>query len=87
MTFDSFQLHPLLIDNTRELGYQEATPIQAESIPSILKGRDVLGLAQTGTGKTAAFALPPAARTMPAANSSIHLENFCPRAMTDLTVW
>ena len=42
----------------RAAGYENPRPIQAESIPAILEGRDVLGLAQTGTGKTAAFALP-----------------------------
>ena len=42
----------------RALGYTVATPIQAAAIPSLLAGRDVLGIAETGTGKTAAFALP-----------------------------
>ena len=41
-----------------ELGYEEPTPIQTAAIPSLLNGRDVLGQAATGTGKTAAFALP-----------------------------
>ncbi|ASP40523.1 ATP-dependent RNA helicase [Bacterioplanes sanyensis] len=45
------------------LGYEEPSPIQADSIPSLLEGRDVLGMAQTGTGKTAAFTLPLLART------------------------
>jgi ATP-dependent RNA helicase RhlE len=47
-----------LLDAVRELGYKEPTPIQTEAIPLILKGRDVIGSAQTGTGKTAAFGLP-----------------------------
>lgn len=46
-----------------ELGYEEPSPIQTEAIPSLLAGRDVLGMAQTGTGKTAAFSLPLIART------------------------
>ncbi len=41
-----------------EIGYEEASPIQAEAIPALLAGRDVIGQAQTGTGKTAAFSIP-----------------------------
>ena len=58
MSFDSFQLHSRLNANVQTLGYREPTPIQSQAIPVIMQGRDVLGLAQTGTGKTAAFALP-----------------------------
>ncbi|MBT3381055.1 MAG: DEAD/DEAH box helicase [Lentisphaerae bacterium] len=58
MSFDSFQLHSRLNANIRALGYREPTPIQTQAIPVVMEGRDVLGLAQTGTGKTAAFALP-----------------------------
>ena len=46
-----------------DVGYETPTPIQAQSIPVLLTGRDLLGQAQTGTGKTAAFALPLLART------------------------
>ncbi|MCG8591728.1 MAG: DEAD/DEAH box helicase [Proteobacteria bacterium] len=56
--FDRFRLHPSLIRRLREADFREPRPIQAETIPAGLEGRDVLGLAQTGTGKTAAFALP-----------------------------
>jgi ATP-dependent RNA helicase RhlE len=58
VTFESFNLNARLIDGVRGLGYQEPTPIQQQAIPPIMAGRDVMGLAQTGTGKTAAFALP-----------------------------
>ncbi|MBX7223554.1 MAG: DEAD/DEAH box helicase [Blastocatellia bacterium] len=58
MTFDSFQLHPHVLAGVKSLGYLTPTPIQHQSIPAILAGSDVLGLAQTGTGKTAAFVLP-----------------------------
>ena len=58
MSFDSFQLHSCLNANVKALGYREPTPIQSRAIPEIMQGRDVLGLAQTGTGKTAAFVLP-----------------------------
>ncbi len=56
--FDAFNLHPQLVQAVTELGYTEPTPIQSEIIPILLEGRDVVGQAQTGTGKTAAFALP-----------------------------
>ncbi len=58
MHFDSFNLHPILTANVKELGFETPTPIQVESIPLVMNGRDVMGLAQTGTGKTAAFMLP-----------------------------
>ncbi len=58
MGFTHFKFHQAVAAGIREAGYSHPTPIQKESIPSILAGRDVLGLAQTGTGKTAAFALP-----------------------------
>jgi len=58
MTFDQLGLKPELLKATANQGYTSPTPIQAQAIPAILDGRDVLGGAQTGTGKTAAFALP-----------------------------
>jgi ATP-dependent RNA helicase RhlE len=58
VNFDSFSFHPLINAGILAAGYTTPTLIQLRTIPSILEGRDVLGLAQTGTGKTAAFALP-----------------------------
>jgi ATP-dependent RNA helicase RhlE len=58
MTFADLALAPALLTALSEEGYVSPTPIQAQSIPLLLEGRDVLGMAQTGTGKTAAFALP-----------------------------
>jgi len=58
MTFEKFGFNGHLMSNIKELGYTEPTPIQKQSIPYILEGNDIMGLAQTGTGKTAAFALP-----------------------------
>jgi ATP-dependent RNA helicase RhlE len=58
MSFASLGLSPALVRAVREQGYHAPTPIQAAAIPAILRGVDVLGLAQTGSGKTAAFALP-----------------------------
>ena len=57
-TFASLDLDPRLLTALTALGYEEPTPIQQQSIPPLLKGRDVLAQAATGTGKTAAFALP-----------------------------
>ncbi|MDD2482789.1 MAG: DEAD/DEAH box helicase [Candidatus Shapirobacteria bacterium] len=56
--FQDFDFSPILMDNIKAKGYLKPTPIQDEIIPHILDGRDVLGVANTGTGKTAAFALP-----------------------------
>ena len=58
MTFDEFSLHATIAANVRDLGYTTPSPIQARAIPPALQGNDLIGLAQTGTGKTAAFALP-----------------------------
>jgi ATP-dependent RNA helicase RhlE len=58
MKFDKFKFHPSIAAGIRALGYATPTPIQDQAIPSVLEGRDVMGLAQTGTGKTAAFVLP-----------------------------
>ncbi|MBV1910939.1 MAG: ATP-dependent RNA helicase RhlB [Kangiellaceae bacterium] len=55
--FDSMGLHPKLLQSLNELGYEYATPIQAEAIPLLMSGKDVAGQAQTGTGKTNAFLL------------------------------
>ena len=58
MSFKEFQFHPTIAAGITACGYTVPTPIQKEAIPPILSGRDILGLAQTGTGKTAAFVLP-----------------------------
>ena len=58
MSFEDFSLHPKVLAGGSSVGFTKPTPIQQQAIPFALKGRDVLGLAQTGTGKTAAFALP-----------------------------
>jgi ATP-dependent RNA helicase RhlE len=65
VSFATFHLHPHLMAGVQALGYRTPTPIQAHAIPAVLQGRDVLGLAQTGTGKTAAFALPILQRLLP----------------------
>ncbi|MDQ6886916.1 MAG: DEAD/DEAH box helicase [Gemmatimonadota bacterium] len=58
VAFDELKLAPELLRAVTDAGYERPTPIQARAIPLALKGRDVIGLAQTGTGKTAAFTLP-----------------------------
>ncbi len=58
MKFESLSLCPSLLKGLQVAGYEEATAIQQKAIPQLLKGRDLVGCAQTGTGKTAAFALP-----------------------------
>ncbi|MDA7803523.1 DEAD/DEAH box helicase [Crocinitomix sp.] len=58
MTFKDLELVPELLQAIEEKGYTQPTPIQAQAIPTLLRGEDLLGCAQTGTGKTAAFAIP-----------------------------
>lgn len=58
MHFNQFNFHPFIAAGVTAAGYETPTPIQLQAIPSVLAGKDVMGLAQTGTGKTAAFALP-----------------------------
>jgi ATP-dependent RNA helicase RhlE len=58
VNFEQFSLDPRIGAGVRAMGYTTPTPIQQQAIPVVLQGRDVLGLAQTGTGKTAAFVLP-----------------------------
>src|ERR1700739_1174264 len=57
-TFADLQIHPAVLRATADVGYESPTAIQAATIPALMAGTDVVGLAQTGTGKTAAFAIP-----------------------------
>ncbi|MFL5680121.1 MAG: DEAD/DEAH box helicase [Chloroflexota bacterium] len=70
MTFDTLGLSADLLRTVAEEGYEQPTPVQAEAIPLVLAGRDVLAAAQTGTGKTAAFVLPILDRLRAQANTS-----------------
>lgn len=71
MSFISFNLHPRISAGVKALGYDIPTPIQRQAIPPVLKGHDVMGLAQTGTGKTAAFVLPILERLMKGPRKSV----------------
>lgn len=71
VNFTDFQLNPRILLGVAALGYKNATPIQTQAIPLILKGLDVIGLAQTGTGKTAAFVLPVLNRLMDGAKGRL----------------
>jgi ATP-dependent RNA helicase RhlE len=71
MSFNSFHLHPQIAAGVQAIGYSTPTPIQRQAIPPVLQGQDVLGLAQTGTGKTAAFVLPILQRLLKTPRGSI----------------
>lgn len=62
LTFDDLNLHPEVLTAVREKGYENPTPIQQQAVPAAIEGRDMIGSAPTGTGKTAAFALPTLTR-------------------------
>ena len=68
--FADFNLDPKILKAVADQGYTQATPIQAKAIPVVLEGKDVMGAAQTGTGKTAAFILPIIQQLLPQANAS-----------------
>ena len=69
--FDTLPLDPKLLRAVADTGYLAMTPIQAKAIPVVLAGRDVMGAAQTGTGKTAAFAIPLLQKMMKHENASM----------------
>ena len=71
MNFESFNFHPTLMAGIRAMRYKTPTSIQAQALPPALAGRDVIGIAQTGTGKTAAFALPILQRLRSGANEGV----------------
>ena len=71
MSFESLHLIPELLRAVADQGYKDPTPIQAQAIPAILQRRDLMGCAQTGTGKTAGFTLPLLQLLAPQANTSV----------------
>jgi superfamily II DNA/RNA helicase len=69
--FEHFGLDARIVAAIKAMGYQTPTPIQSKAIPIVMQGKDVMGAAQTGTGKTAGFALPIIQRLLPQANTSM----------------
>ena len=69
--FDHFGLDERIVAAIRDMGYTTPTPIQSKAIPIVMQGGDIMGAAQTGTGKTAGFALPIIQRLLPQANTSM----------------
>ena len=72
MTFEQLGLNAPILNALREMGYHAPSPIQEKAIPPALAGRDVLGCAQTGTGKTCAFATPILQRLHPGIGAHPH---------------
>src|SRR6516164_11137937 len=72
MPFHALQLSPQVLKAIHEAGYTQPTPIQLAAIPEVMAGHDVIGIAQTGTGKTAAFVLPILTKLMAAHRSGRH---------------
>jgi ATP-dependent RNA helicase RhlE len=86
MVFEDFKFNPHIMAGVRALGYSVPTPIQEQAIPPIMQGRDLIGLAQTGTGKTAAFVLPILQRLSPEPRGRIRALVISPtRELADQT--
>lgn len=86
MSFETFNFDPSIMAGVRAIGYATPTPIQLQAIPPILQGRDVIGLAQTGTGKTAAFALPILQRLLHSQRGQVRAVIISPtRELTEQT--
>ena len=86
MSFDNLGLEPRLLQAVASMGYTEPTPIQRDAIPLVLEGRDVVGCAQTGTGKTAAFVLPMLQRIRTAGRAALARSSSPPRASSPLQI-
>ncbi len=86
MSFEQFNLHSSITAGVKALGYVTPTPIQRDAIPPVMEGRDVMGLAQTGTGKTAAFVLPILQRLLPGPQGKVRALILGPtRELTEQT--
>ena len=77
LRFEELNLSQEILNAVKDMGFEEASPIQAESIPLVIDGKDIIGQAQTGTGKTAAFAIPVIEK-LDAANKDIQAVILCP---------
>lgn len=78
MQFSELNLSPEVLRAVEEMGFKEATPIQQQSIPVLLEGKDVIGRSNTGTGKTAAFGLPAIESISKGKNSGVQVLIMCP---------
>jgi ATP-dependent RNA helicase RhlE len=81
LKFSALHLAKPILDSLHEEGYETPTPIQAQAIPHIIEGKDILGIAQTGTGKTAAFALPILHRLISTPVDKAHRGPAIPRVL------
>ena len=77
MRFEELEVNAKILRAVTDMGFEEATPIQARAIPAVLEGRDIIGQAQTGTGKTAAFGIPMLEKTDPK-NKHVQSVVLCP---------
>ncbi len=76
--FDTLGLDPKILRAITEMGFEEPSPIQAKAIPEVMSGHDVIGQAQTGTGKTAAFGIPLLQKIDPKNRESCRRSLLCP---------
>ena len=74
--FEDLDLNPQILRAIKEMGFEETSPIQAQSIPAVMSGRDVIGQAQTGTGKTASFGIPLLYKVDPKLNTPTVSKSF-----------
>ena len=93
MNFTEFGFTPAIVAAIKQCGYNTPTDIQQQAMPHLMQGRDLLGLAQTGTGKTAAFVLPTLQRIADKAGKKVKAlilprpENFRNRSMRIFKCW
>ena len=78
MKFSEFKLNETILDALFYMNFEEATEIQIKAIPTILDGKDLIGCAQTGTGKTAAFVLPTLNQIADAPSDGVQVLILCP---------
>src|SRR6058998_4005996 len=83
MPFRALNLSPQMLQTVHDAGYTEPTPIQIAAIPLILAGHDVIGIAQTGTGKTAAFVLPILMKLAESKQTVTHAHNAARNRQSD----
>jgi superfamily II DNA/RNA helicase len=76
LNFKEFGLDPRLLEGIRAIGYEAATPVQAQVIPPIIAGKDIIASAQTGTGKTAAYLLPIIHKLITSKHSADHIQTL-----------